>query len=43
MIWWQIILFVIGSIAVSALLVFIINLFDTSPTKDDRCRGGHDI
>ena len=34
---------VIAAILVTSVGVCIYNLFDTSPTKDDRCRGGHDF
>lgn len=31
----------------SAVLLFavveVMNIFDTSPTEDERCRGGHDF
>lgn len=31
----------------SAMLLFavvgVMNIFDTSPTEDERCRGGHDF
>ncbi len=34
---------IIAAVAITAIGVFISNLFDTSPTQDDRCRGGHDF
>ena len=35
---------VIGlGILAAVVIVWIYNLFDTSPTQDPRCRGGHDF
>ena len=42
MIFWSTIC-IIGRLALTVVVVGIYNIFDTSPTKDDRCRGGHDF
>lgn len=36
-------LIVLFSVMLLFAVVEVVNIFDTSPTEDERCRGGHDF